>query len=135
MNFFFDKSVGKAVPTALRTSGVHLEIHDEVFDPNTSVDDETWIRYATSRDLIIVSRDRNIRRHPAERRAFVESRARMLLLGGKATRFEMLRVFLLAWPGIVRVVETHAAPWIYFIDENGHMHARYPEPPRRRRKR
>lgn len=105
------------------------------FDPNASIDDETWIRYATERGLIIVSHDRNIRRHPAERRVFVESRARMLLLGVKATRFEMLRVFLLAWPRIVRVVETQTAPWIHLIDENGRVHQRHPELARRSRPR
>lgn len=117
MRFFFDRSVGKAVPTALREDGIDAVIHDEIFDPNTSIDDATWIRYAT------------------ERRAFVESGARMVLLGGKATRWEMLRVFRLALPRIARLVEAQSAPWIQFIDENGRAHPRYPEPPRRRRPR
>ncbi|RIL07546.1 MAG: hypothetical protein DCC71_02680 [Proteobacteria bacterium] len=135
MRFFFDRSVGKFVPNALRAQGYELEIHDEAFDPNASIDDETWIRYASERDLVIVSRDRNIRRRPAERRAFVENGARMLLLGGKATRGEMLRVFLLALPRIERAVGTLRAPWIQFIDASGRLHARYPEPSKRRRSR
>jgi hypothetical protein len=134
VRFFFDRSVGKFVPLALRAQGYDVEIHDEVFDPNASTDDETWIQYAADRGLVIVSRDRNIRRRPAERRAFLAHGARMLLLGGRATREEMLRVFLLAAPRIARLSEL-PAPWIQFVDANGRLHPRYPEPPKRRRRR
>lgn len=135
MKLFFDRSVGKAVPTALRAAGIEVVIHAEIFDPNRSIEDAVWIRYAAERDLVIVSCDRNIRRHPAERRAFAESGARMLLLGGKATRAEMLRAFQLAIPRIERLIATLPAPWIQFIDANSRLHARYPEPTRPARRR
>ncbi|MGH7289085.1 MAG: hypothetical protein ACREI8_13815 [Myxococcota bacterium] len=118
--FFFDRSVGKAVPTALRQVGVAVEIHDDLYG-SAVVPDEQWIREATERGSVLVTRDRRIRRRPAERGLAVEMGARMFVLGGNATRLAMLRALMIAWEEIRLVCEAEAPPFIYTVTSRGSL--------------
>lgn len=124
--FFFDRPIGQSVPRALRTVGVNLEIHDEVYDPRASIADEVWIKAASTGGKIIISRDRRIRYRPAERKAFLDNNARMSLLSGNATRFDMLRSFLRAWDRIDEMVHTEQPPFIALIYDSGSVVRKYP---------
>lgn len=122
--FFSDKSVGKAVPHALRRVGISVVVHDEVYDPNKSIPDSEWIEYACARGLVIVKCDKNIRRNPAEKATLVAGKARAFLLGVNAKRFDMLRHLLLAWKSIEEAIASEVAPFVFFVDENGKLHGR-----------
>ena len=126
--FFFDKSVGKAVPQALRRVGVNVTIHDEVYDPRGKTLDQEWIRYACERNLIIIKCDKNIRRCPAEKAALIAGNARAFLLGGNANRLEMLRHLLCAWKAIEEVSAVRTPPFVYFVDDLGKLHERFITP-------
>lgn len=121
VGFFFDKSVGKRVPAALALLGVNAIAHDTVYEARKSIDDETWIEYACSKNLIIVKRDKNIRRNPAERAAFIRHRARAFLLGGNDSRLQMMRSLMIAWPEILMLSDATDPPFIYFIDNIGRI--------------
>ena len=56
LTFFFDRSVGKAVPLALWMVEVSVAIHDEVYRPGQVVFDEDWMRDATAKRQILVTR-------------------------------------------------------------------------------
>lgn len=116
--FFFDRSVGQAVPKALRLVHVDVEIHDEVYGLRL-VPDEEWIRDGTLRGRVLISRDRKIRRRPDARRLVRSERARMFVLQGNASRLEMLRSMMVAWERVGLVCRAEEAPFIYSIDRSG----------------
>ena len=101
-------------------------IHDEKYDPKERprVDDEEWIEFTSGEGLVIIKRDKEIRRRPAEKAAFVKHNSRAFLLGGHATRFQMLRHLMLSWERIHEAINTKRPPFIYFVDENGKIHER-----------
>ena len=124
---FFDRSIGKAVPLALRQVGVPVEIHDELY-PQRLVPDEEWIGDATARGSVLITRDRRIRHRPAERKSVATAGGRMFVLRGKgARRLEMLRVLMIAWDRMQTVIATEAAPaWIYEFDAGGRLTRVFP---------
>lgn len=124
---FFDRSIGKAVPLALRQVGVAVEIHDELY-PQRPVPDQEWIGDATSRGSVLVTRDRRIRYRPAEVKAIAATGARVFVLRGKGpTRLDMLRAIMIAWERMHTIIETEdATAWIYEIDAGGRLRGAYP---------
>ena len=126
LTFFFDRSTGKAVPTALRTVGVPVEIHDELYGVRI-VPDEEWMRAATAKQEILVTRDRKIRSRPAERELAIAVGARMFVLGGNAGRLDMLRSLMIAWNPIHVICAAEAPPFIYTIHDSGRLSAVHPE--------
>ena len=128
LKFFFDRSTGKFVPHVLRNLGLDVIIHDEVYYPNKTIPDMRWVRIWSKRRRIIVQCDkmRDVKKNPAKRDLFVAANARAFLLGGSATRFEMLRMFFSGWGKMCRIIEKDPGPFIYMIDENGHISQRFP---------
>ena len=124
---FFDRSIGRSVPLALRQVGVGVEIHDDLY-PQRPVPDEEWIGDATARGSVLVTRDRRIRQRPAERKVVASAGARLFVLRGKgSTRLDMLRVLMIAWERMQTTIETEEAPaWIYEIDAGGRLKRVYP---------
>jgi hypothetical protein len=90
------------------------------------VPDEQWIREATERGAVLVTRDRRIRRRPAERGLVVGLGGRMLVLSGNATRLAMLRAVMIAWEEIRLVCEAEAPPFIYTVTSRGFLVRLYP---------
>lgn len=70
LTFFVDRSLGAHdVPDALRATGVHVEIHDDHFAPDTP--DATWLAEVGARGWIVLTKDSRIRRHPLELQALL----------------------------------------------------------------
>ncbi len=119
--FFFDRSVGKAVPAALLTVGVPTVAHDSHYPPQRPVPDELWIREQTERGLVLVTKDKEIRHRESEVTAVREASARLLVFTDrKATRLRMLRALMIAWPAILDLVQaTPSGPWVARITASG----------------
>lgn len=118
--FFFDRSVGKAVPTALRGVGVEIAIHDEEYGVRL-VADVDWMRAATAKSQVLVTCDKRIRKRPAERGLVAAVGARMFVLGGNATRLDMLKNLMIAWDRILLICSAETAPFIYTIQTGGRL--------------
>jgi hypothetical protein len=126
LSFYFDRSIGKAVPRALREVGLHVAYHAERYPGEPALADDRWIGDASRSGEIIIHKDKRIRYRPEERAAFVRAGARMFLLGGNLNRFDMLRVLLIAWPEMMRLAESEAPPFIYRILSSGRLARVYP---------
>jgi hypothetical protein len=133
MKLYFDRSIGKAVPLALRTVGVEVAFDAERYPQRPGqppVADEIWIEEASRLGEVIVYKDKRIRYRPEERAAFVRAGARMFLLGGNLSRFEMLRILMIAWPEMERLASTSPPPFIYRVSAGGTLSRVFPaEPP------
>ncbi len=131
MKLYFDRSIGKAVPLALRAIAVEVAFDAERYphlpgQPPTA--DDVWIEEAGRLGEIIVYKDKRIRYRPEERAAFVRAGARMFLLGGNLSRFDMLRLLMVAWPEMARLAASEAPPFIYRLGARGDLSRVFPPP-------
>ncbi len=121
VTFFFDRSIGKAVPEALRTVRVPAVSHDDHYRPQQEVADETWIEEQTQLGHVFVTKDKGIRYRASEVAAIRSAQARLLVLTDRrANRLRMLRAIMIAWPKIESLVDTEPmGPWIVTISAGG----------------
>jgi hypothetical protein len=89
LRLYFDRSIGKAVPRALREVGLSVAYHSERYPEHPALADDQWIEDASRSGEVIIHKDKRIRYRPEERAAFVRAGARMFLLGGNLNRFDM----------------------------------------------
>jgi hypothetical protein len=126
LRLYFDRSIGKSVPRALREVGVEVAYHTERYPDQPALPDDRWIQDASRADEIVIHKDKRIRYRPEERAAFVRAGARMFLLGGNLNRFDMLRLLMIAWPDMARAVECEPAPFIYRVLASGRLSRLHP---------
>lgn len=83
-----------------------------VTDPG--LPDTVWLPQVAERGWLIISRDHNIRENPAERRAVLESGARMVALAGSdaGSKWTQLELVLRHWRRIEKLTE-QPGPFIY----------------------
>lgn len=80
LTFFFDRSIGKAVPEALRAVRVHAVSHDDHYPAQRRVPDETWIAEQTELGHVLVTKDKGIQHRASEVAAIRSAEARLLVL-------------------------------------------------------
>ena len=129
MRLYFDRSIGKSVPLALRAVGAEVAFDAERYPHAPSVaptSDDVWIEEASRRGEVIVYKDKRIRYRPEERAAFARADARMFLLGGNLNRFEMLRLLMVAWPEMARLAAAEPSPFIFRVGSHGELSRVFP---------
>lgn len=119
--FFFDRSIGKAVPRALQAVRVHAVSHDDHYPAQRKVPDETWIAEQTELGHVLVTKDKGIQHRTSEIAAIRSADARLLVLTDRrANRLRMLRAIMIAWPKIESIVDVEPiGPWIVTISAGG----------------
>lgn len=121
LTFFFDRSIGKAVPQALRAVRVYAVSHDDHYPAQRRVPDETWIAEQTELRHVLVTKDKGIQHRASEVAAIPSADARLLVLTDRrANRLRMLRAIMIAWPKIESTVNAELiGPWIVTISAAG----------------
>jgi hypothetical protein len=78
--------------------------------------DTEWLPLVAAQDWLIISRDHNIRENPAERRAVVESGARMVALAGEdaGNKWTQLELVMRNWRKIEALL-SQPGPFIYSL--------------------
>ncbi|MCD2187825.1 hypothetical protein [Actinomycetospora soli] len=76
--------------------------------------DVDWLPIVGAQGLIVLTRDKNIRKRPHERAQLVAHgvRACFLTSGGQLALFDQLRVWLRWWDDIERLADTEPGPWL-----------------------
>jgi predicted nuclease of predicted toxin-antitoxin system len=117
--FFVDRSLGgKLVVQALLDVGAEVVVHDDVFDQDTP--DMDWLVAAGKRGWVVLTKDSAIRRNPLERETYRAAKARVFALTRKdISGAEMAGIFVRALPGMLRRIETTAAPFVFSISRGG----------------
>ena len=112
--FFIDRGVGsRIVPEGLRAAGWDVVTMDERYGLQRSqaVDDTEWITDASTRGEILITKDRNITKHPFEVEAIVGAGARVLVIAsGNITGADSLDHLLANAGRIERAIEV-VGPW------------------------
>jgi hypothetical protein len=118
--FFVDRDLGRGFGLALRSVGVAVVLHDERFQPRTP--DHVWIRAVSADGLVILTRDRKIRKRVAERQAFEAAKARcFVIVTGASTPLDDLRALLIAWPKLTAMIDNFSAPFMFGVGREGQL--------------
>lgn len=94
LRFFIDRGVdSRIVPEGLRAAGWIVVTMDERYGMAKSqlVDDPVWIREASERGEVLITKDRNVAKRPFEAEAISAAEARVLVIpSGNLTGQEAL---------------------------------------------
>jgi uncharacterized protein with PIN domain len=107
--FFIDRNLGKKFARTLRDAGVSVELHDDHFDERTM--DVVWIPAIAERGWVAVTKDDRIRYRPLEKELVLASRARLLLLTGKADLVVHAQNFIHSIASVERFINRSPPPW------------------------
>ena len=116
---FIDECLGRhAVPDALRSAGVTVTLHHELFPEGT--DDVAWLSaLAGQADLIVFTKDARIRRRTIERQAMEAARLKVFALSsGNLPGADQAAAFVRALPKIQRLART-SGPFIARVTATG----------------
>lgn len=97
LRFFVDENLGPNLVRGLRDLGYsNIEHILETFDPGT--DDEVWLDYVGSNGLVLITKDKGIRRNPKEKTALLQHGIVAFYLGGKEKGSrEISKQLIVAW--------------------------------------
>jgi len=110
--FFVDRDLGRKIfPTILRDAGLHVEIHDDHFEDDTT-SDPVWLGYVGKKGWIAVTRNKDIRYTEVERDAVMIAGVPLFVLRGKWDHKTFGLGFITNLPGILRFLERHDPPFI-----------------------
>ncbi len=132
MTFFFDRSIGRTVPDALKLLGADVVKHDDLFGQRAP--DDRWLTAAAHSGWTIITRDKCIRFNEAARRAIRDARVGcFVLLSPKLTRWTMARLLLQLWDRLEDIAAREPRPFVYGVHADGSVRAPRlpPERPRR----
>lgn len=121
VSFFLDRGLGsRIVATGLRDAGWSLATMDERYGVAASQDvaDTDWIREASGRGEMLLSKDRAIAKRPLEAEAIYYSSARALVItSGQISGPEILRWFLVNAERI-ELLASRSGPWVFGVYHN-----------------
>jgi predicted nuclease of predicted toxin-antitoxin system len=111
------------VPQALRMVGQTIHYHDEVFRDDTP--DTTIIARVAQEDWVLVTRDKKIRRRPAELTAIRDSGAKCVVLAQRAdmSTWPLLKRLVCSWEDIEAIVDGTPGPLIVNLYQDGRTRA------------
>ena len=126
---FLDRCLGTSdVANALQDAGVFVELLDDTPLPQ-DVSDVVWLRYATERGCLALSKDKNIRHRRNELSAVKRSGARLYVLtSGNLGGDEMGDAFRRAMPRIIKLANEREGPYIAKVFKDGRIALVWPAP-------
>ena len=131
--FFIDRGVGsRIVPEGLRAAGWSVVTMDEHYGVTESqrIDDPVWIREASERGEVLITKDRNVAKRPFEAEAIAAAEARVLVIAsGNLTGQEALARLISNEARIEQAV-AGPGPWVLgvYAGKLGHVRLHHGPP-------
>ena len=97
VKFFVDENLGKNLVTGLRELGfTNIEHLTETFDEGTP--DVDWLIHVGEKRLVLITKDKHIRKNPKEKEALLQHNIVAFFLGGKQMSTQQIsRQIIIAW--------------------------------------
>lgn len=96
LRFIFDEGLGHGLATGLRLAGKNVEHVLDSFPRGTP--DTEWLKYIGENNLILVTKDKGIRRRPNEKALLREYKIVAFYLGGsEKSGHDILKQLVNAW--------------------------------------
>ncbi|MEO0537563.1 MAG: hypothetical protein AAF215_27345 [Cyanobacteria bacterium P01_A01_bin.123] len=117
--FFIDRCLGSVqLASALRSSGITVEIHDDHFAP--SAQDEDWLPEVGKQGWIVLTKDARIAKRTTERIAVANAGVKMFVLVSQNLAGEdTVNVFLAAFSKMQAFARENPAPFIAKVYRDG----------------
>ena len=122
MTFFFDRSVGIAVPKALQLLRLvtPIEYHQDHFAPDAL--DDAWLPEVGERGWTVIGHDHSYHLRSNELAALVQYDIGCFYLwGSEATRWDKMRCFARAYDRVVAADADTPKPFIYRVTRTGQL--------------
>jgi uncharacterized protein with PIN domain len=89
----------------------------------TGAKDEQWIPYVAGQGWVVITKDRHHRHRPAEKKAILDHRARVVHLDArhKLTKWNQLEIVVACWRKIEDQLLPLPGPWVYRATRTGHL--------------
>jgi len=118
MTFFFDTNIGDFMVHGLRGFGEDVSHLTEHFAPDTV--DSVWLEFIGKSGMFLITRDKRIRRRPAELAALKRFRVgAFFLIGKEMGKWAQIEQVVHAWPRIKDAATRTAVPFAYRVDRYG----------------
>lgn len=119
LTFFLDYQIGRyVVAGALREAGARVEVHIDHFAQNAP--DLEWIPRVGLEEWVLITKDKNIRRNPLERKAYENSKVRGFIVTGKDMGGQELADLLTrCLSGMTRRATGRPGPLLFTISRGG----------------
>ena len=120
---FFDRSIGRRIPEALRSVGIPVGVkyHDEHFSQDAK--DDEWLPEVGMQGWAVIGQDKRYHRNATERLAIVRYNVGVFYLwGAQAAAWDQMRCFMRAYDDILGVLNSVTSPFLYRIDRSGRLH-------------
>jgi hypothetical protein len=118
---FVDRDAwSRVLGDALLAAGIPFVAHHQRFAP--AAPDTEWLAVAGAEGWLVLTRDQNIRRRPAELAAARAAGICMFVLGqGNLSAAETAQIVVGAWPRIVRTAGGARRPAIFTLTRGGEV--------------
>ena len=122
MTFFFDNNLSPKLAKAINEldevySIIHLR---DLFPADT--EDEIWLSHVGKNNMVLVTRDTKIRKHPAEINAIRTHRiGAFFLIGKKYTKWQGIRQLICAWEEIRSLGSGTTRPFAFQVSLRGRI--------------
>jgi len=120
MNFFFDNNLSQYLAQAmnlLEQDGAVIHLKDK-FQPDAK--DEDWLKYVGKKGMILITRDKKIRRHAAELKAIKSYKVGAFILTGTVTNiWDTVRQIINNWLKIKDLASKTRRPFAFKVPFRG----------------
>ena len=119
LTFFLDHQIGRyVVAELLRAAGATVEVHLDHF--NGDAPDTDWIPEVARRNWVLITKDKNIRRNPLERAAYVSAGLRGFVATGQdMSGVDLGDLLVRRLDGMLRRAYNRPGPLLFAISRNG----------------
>jgi hypothetical protein len=108
--YFTDRDLGKQFPRILTESGLRVERHADLFEPDGS--DEQWLEHCGRNNRIAITHNSRIRYVPNELAAVRRYGVRLLVVIGRAPTAELARNFVRTLPRIESMLDSRTPTFV-----------------------
>lgn len=121
ITFFIDRCLGsKRIVTALKSSGIAVEIHDDHFAKDAQ--DVDWLPEVGKQGWVVLTKDAKISKNHLERMAVTNAGISMFTLASQnLSGKEMADIFLKSVSKMQEFVRKHPAPFIAKVYRDGRV--------------
>jgi uncharacterized protein with PIN domain len=125
MTFFFDNNLSHKIVKGLREFGEDVVHLADEFPRDTT--DEEWLPIVGERGWILITRDKKIRRRPAEIDAYRRNGIGGFVLTGKSLEgWKIIRQLVNRWEKIKELARSTRKPFLFRIPPRGSKIERLP---------
>ena len=125
MKFFIDNNLSHSLANGMRAFGEDVDHLKDHLPEDTP--DREWLKYIGEKEYILITRDDNIRRNPAELKSLKDYSVGAFFLGGKnRTRWQLIQQLVRNWPRIKKFAAKQSKPFAFRIPPTGTSIVRIP---------